>query len=108
MTTNEFEPASPPAEPPQETKDDEVNQESIWLRLVFMIVYAAIAWFVFGFTVLLAVLQFIVTALNKSSNDDLKSICRSTIMYLSDLLAYVAFLKDEKPFPLGQFPKKNG
>ncbi len=86
---------------PQETHD----QDNIWIRLLFMVGYGFLAWFVFGLTIFLAILQFIVMILNRELNEDLRKFSRNVVLYLADLLSYITFLKDDKPFPLGPFPK---
>lgn len=78
---------------------------NLWIRALFMLGYGILAWFVFSVVLFLAVVQFIVGLVNKSLNDDLRGIVRQLVMYLTDLLAYISFLKDEKPFPLGKLPK---
>ena len=64
-----------------------------------------VAWFVFWVAVLLAVLQFVATAIAGHANDELKGISRSVIQYLGQLVAYISMVSDERPFPLGSFPK---
>jgi len=74
-------------------------------RLLFSIGFAVVAWFVFWVAILLAVLQFVATAIAGHVNDELKGVSRSVIAYLAQLVSYVSFVSDERPFPLGSFPK---
>ncbi len=74
-------------------------------RLLYSIGFAVVAWFVFWVVVLLAVLQFVATAIAGHVNDELKGISRSVIQYLNQLVAYISVVSDERPFPLGSFPK---
>lgn len=74
-------------------------------RLLFSIGFAVVAWFVFWITILLAVLQFVVTAITGHVNEELKGISRSMIQYLDQLVSYISLARDERPFPLGSFPK---
>jgi len=76
-----------------------------WARLFYAVGYGIIAWFVFWFVVLLAVLQFVVTAVTGRVNDELKGFALNLVQYLWELLAFVAFIRDDKPFPFGPFPK---
>ena len=64
------------------------------------------AWFVFWIAILLALVQYVVVAINGQVNDELKHFSQNLIQYLWELLAFIAFLRDELPFPLGPFPKK--
>ena len=54
---------------------------------------------------LLAVIQFVVIAINGRGNDELKHFCLVLVQYLWELLAFITFVRDEHPFPLGPFPK---
>lgn len=74
-------------------------------RLLFSIGFAVVAWFVFWVVVLLAVLQFVATAIAGRVNGELKGISRSVILYLAQLISYISLVSDERPFPLGSFPK---
>jgi Domain of unknown function (DUF4389) len=74
-------------------------------RLVYAIGYGIIAWFVIHVVFLLAVIQFVVIAINGRGNDELKHFCLVLVQYLWELLAFITFVRDEQPFPLGPFPK---
>jgi hypothetical protein len=74
-------------------------------RLLYSIGFAVVAWFVFWVVILLAVLQFVATAIAGHVNEELKGISRSVIQYLGQLVAYISMVSDERPFPLGPFPK---
>jgi hypothetical protein len=74
-------------------------------RLLYSIGFAIVAWFVFWVAVLLAVLQFVATAASGRVNEELKGISQSVIQYLEQLVSYISLVKDDRPFPLGPFPK---
>jgi len=74
-------------------------------RLFYAIGYGIIAWFVIHVVFLLAVIQFAVIAINGRGNDELKHFCLVLVQYLWELLAFITFVRDEQPFPLGPFPK---
>lgn len=74
-------------------------------RLLLSVVFAIVAWFVFWVAVLLAILQFVATAIAGHVNSELKSISGNVILYLAQLVSYISFVGDERPFPLGPFPK---
>jgi hypothetical protein len=75
------------------------------VRLLYSLGFGIIAWFVFWITLLLALVQFVVVAINGKVNDELRNFTVSLIQYLWELLAYITFIRDEQPFPIGQFPK---
>ncbi|HSC18617.1 MAG TPA: DUF4389 domain-containing protein [Rhizomicrobium sp.] len=75
-------------------------------RLLYAIAYAIGAWFVFWLILLLGLLQFILLAVNSRLNDELRNFSANLVQYLWELLAYISFVRDEQPFPIGPFPHR--
>ena len=75
------------------------------VRLFYAIGYGFIAWFVIHIVFLLAAVQFVMIAINGRANDELKHFCLTLVQYLWELLAFIGFVRDEQPFPIGPFPK---
>ena len=76
-----------------------------FVRLLYAAAFAFLAWLVFWFVVILAALQFITRAVMGYSNEELRQFSRNLIAYMQELLGYVSFIRDERPFPFGPFPK---
>jgi len=76
------------------------------MRLLYAIGFAVVAWFVFWITMILALIQFVVVAINGKINEELKDFCLSLVQYMWELLAFITFVRDEQPFPIGPFPKR--
>lgn len=75
------------------------------VRLLYALGFAVIAWFVFWLIIILGALQFIVLLVNGRANHELKDFNFSLVQYLWELLAFIVFVRDEQPFPIGPFPK---
>jgi hypothetical protein len=75
------------------------------VRLLYAVGYAVIAWFVFWLILILGLFQFVVILLNGHSNSELKAFNFSLVQYLWELLAFITFVRDEQPFPIGPFPR---
>lgn len=75
-------------------------------RLLYSIAFAVVAWFVFWLTLLLGLVQFIMLAIAGRVNDELRRFCLNLVQYLWELLAYITFVRDEQPFPIGAFPHR--
>lgn len=75
------------------------------VRLLYAAGFALIAWFVFWAILILSLIQFVVLAINGHRNDELKEFTFSLVQYLWELLAFIVFVRDEQPFPIGPFPK---
>jgi len=77
-----------------------------WMRLLYAIGFAVVAWVMFWLIVLLlAPLQFITIAIAGKPNEELKHMSLRAMHYLVELLVFITGARDEKPFPLGPFPK---
>lgn len=77
------------------------------VRLLYAIAFGVVAWFVFWITLILALAQFVVVAVNGRENEELRTFTRNLIQYLWELLAFIGFVQDEQPFPIGPFPKQS-
>lgn len=73
-------------------------------RLLYAIGFGIIAWFVFWIAMIIGIVQFVMMAIQGRVNEELRSFSVHLIQYLWELVAYVTFVRDEKPFPVGPFP----
>lgn len=78
---------------------------AIWVRLLYMVAYGFLGWVTFWALVILSVIQFIVTVLNGTPNKDLKTFNANLATYLWQVMSFVTMGRDDKPFPLSDFPK---
>ncbi len=74
------------------------------VRLLYSIGYGFIAWLVIHIIFLLAVIQFVAYAINGRPSEELKSFCATLIQYELQLFAYITFVSDAQPFPVGPLP----
>lgn len=75
------------------------------VRLIYAFGYGLIAWFVLHIIFLLAFVQFVMIAINGRTHDEIKSFCATLLQYEWELIAFITFVRDEQPFPVGPFPK---
>jgi len=75
------------------------------VRLLYAIGFGIVAWFVFWLTVLIALVQFVLVAVNGRVNDELRNFTIALVQYLWELVAFITFVRDDQPFPIGPFPK---
>ncbi len=76
------------------------------VRLLYAIAYSIVAWFVFWITLLLALVQFIMLGISGCINEELRHFCVNMVQYLWELVAFITFVRDEQPFPIGRFPNR--
>ena len=76
------------------------------IRLFYALGYGFLAYFVLMLLFVLAVVQFVVLAINGRINEELRAFCLNLVQYLWELVAYITFVRDEQPFPIGHFPRQ--
>ncbi|MDE2133564.1 MAG: DUF4389 domain-containing protein [Alphaproteobacteria bacterium] len=77
------------------------------LRLLYAIGFAVAAWVVFWVVIVLAAVQFVLVGTSGKLNDEVKNLSLNLVQYLWELLAFITFIRDEQPFPIGPFPHSN-
>jgi len=85
--------------------EENVKQKSTWLRLFFMVVLAMIyglSRIVIGAVV---IIQFFYVLLTGETKDELKSFGHSLAIYSYEIIEFLTFNSDVKPFPFdGAWP----
>lgn len=76
----------------------------LWQRGCYMLGFCFLAYFTFWVLLIMAVIQLIVVAIDKKTSSDLKNFSRNLVQYLFELMAFIGFASDERPFPFGTFP----
>lgn len=76
------------------------------VRLLYAVGYGILAYFLLHVLFALALIQFIVVAINGHVNEELKRFSANLAQYMWDLVAYIVFARDEQPFPIGPFPRQ--
>jgi uncharacterized protein DUF4389 len=75
------------------------------VRLLYAALFAVVAWFVFWALLAVGAVQFFMVAISGRPNEELRNFALNLGEYLSELLAFITFGRDEQPFPVGPFPK---
>src|SRR5262245_58374735 len=78
-----------------------------WRRVLYMIGYGFIGYFVLMALFIVAVVQAIYTVLSGHRSDEIGSLARNLTVYLTEVMAFVSWASDEKPFPAGKFPDES-
>ena len=83
---------------------ENITRRSIWLRLVFMVVLSvafSVAEFV---TFAVVAFQFLSSLFTGQPNDRLTRFGRNLARYLQQIIVYMTFATEEKPFPFTPWP----
>lgn len=76
-----------------------------WLRLVFMLLFAAILQVASIAMWLLVIVQFIFSLITGEDNANLRKFGYSLSVYIFDTLKFLTYSSEEKPFPFADWPE---
>ena len=75
-----------------------------WLRGFFIVVFAVIFYFLVGIIWLLVIFQFLTTVITGKLNNQLEKFSGVLTDYALQILDYVTYQSDLKPFPFSPLP----
>jgi hypothetical protein len=81
---------------------------SFWLRLLFMVVYAVALWVVGIILTVICLLQTLIVLITGEVNNNLQRLGIHTAAYLNQIVRFMIFATEEKPFPFDAFPNGDG
>lgn len=81
-----------------------VKSNTTWTRLIYLILYGVIYWFANFVLFAISVVQFIKTLLSGEPFGQLQAFGSSFAEYNRQIVAYMSYHSDEKPFPVGPWP----
>jgi hypothetical protein len=96
-----------PADAKSEFRAVEGNLKSrdTWVRLVFMLIYSAVLSVTTIVATAIIVLGFLIVLVTGERNEQLKFAGNAVAEYVREILRYLTFNEDRKPFPFGaDFP----
>jgi hypothetical protein len=83
----------------EEQVKTQVKDKGTWLRLFFMVIFAVIFYAVFFVTCTVAFVQFSARLLSGKPLSSLAEFNATLADYARDLVAYLTYASDRKPFP---------
>jgi hypothetical protein len=87
----------------EETKENLKNTNT-WLRFVFMILFIIFFNFAEMLLMLIVAFQFIVSLIAGSPNERVKPFSRQLSRYIYEVLLFLSYNTEEKPFPFSDWP----
>ncbi len=85
---------------------ENVSRRSIWLRLLFMIVLGVAYRVAELITFAVVVFQFLSSLFTGQPNDRLARFGRNLARYFQQIIVYMTFATEEKPFPFAPWPNE--
>lgn len=88
------------------TSDVKTNVKNVdtWLRGLFIVVYAVISYVLFWIIWLVVIFQFIMKVLTANLNPNVMNFSGGLTRYAFQILEYVTFQSEERPWPIGPWP----
>lgn len=83
---------------------ENLKQPSQWFRVAFMVVFAVVLYVVALVLTLLTVAQIFFSLLTGSDNENLRALGKDLTTYVNQILAFLTYNSDSKPFPFTTYP----
>ena len=82
-----------------------VNNPELWLRGLFILIFGVILYFAVILVMFLVVFHFVSKLLMGYLNRQLADFSVGLTRYISQILGYITFQSDERPFPFNPWPE---
>ncbi|MCH8263906.1 MAG: DUF4389 domain-containing protein [Proteobacteria bacterium] len=85
---------------------DHLRQPAAWIRVVFMLAFAVFLYLVIAPVILvLMVVQALFAVITGEENENLRFLGSALTVYVSQILEFVTYNSETKPFPFSDFPR---
>ena len=85
---------------------DNLKQPSVWARIILMVVFAVVLYLVIPLVLLvLMIAQVLFVLITGESNANLRSLGAALSTYIFQIVQFMSYVTDVKPFPFSDFPK---
>jgi hypothetical protein len=86
----------------EEQIKSQVKDSGTWLRLFFMFLFMFIFYLIFVITGLVGIIQFVARIVSGKTLDSLGDFNRKLSSYAQEVVAYITYSSDKKPFPFSE------
>jgi len=84
---------------------DNVANVDVWLRGLFILIFGIIFYFLCGLILLVVVFQFLMRIITGSLNQNIYNLSESLCLYAFQILNYITFQSEQRPYPFSAWPK---
>lgn len=77
---------------------------SFWVRLLFMLGYALALWVVWIILIVICLVQTVIVLITGRANANLQGFGTQTAAYMHQIIRFMIFSTEERPFPFNEFP----
>ncbi|MFC1536299.1 DUF4389 domain-containing protein [Pseudomonadota bacterium] len=83
---------------------EHVKDSSVWVRLLFMVLFAVLYWVAEVVLAVVVLFQFLSVLFTGQKNEKVLSFGAQLSTYAYQIFRYLTYNSEEKPFPLGDWP----
>jgi len=83
---------------------ENVRNVDTWMRGLFILIFGVIFYFLIGIVWLLVIFQFITKVVTGNLNAQLEKFSGGLTQYALQILNYVTYQSEERPFPFSPLP----
>lgn len=76
----------------------------VWTRGLFILIYGVIFYFLFALIWLVVIFQFIMKLITSELNEQILDFSDSLSQYVTQILLYITFKSEQRPFPFSPWP----
>jgi hypothetical protein len=83
---------------------EHVKDSSVWVRLLFMLLFSALYWVAAMVLAVVVLFQFLSALFTGKKNSHVLALGAQLSTYAYQVFRYLTYNSEEKPFPLGDWP----
>lgn len=84
---------------------ENVRNVDTWMRGLFIVIFGVIFYFLIGIVWLLVIFQFITKVVTGNLNEQLEKFSGGLTQYALQILNYVTYQSETRPFPFSPLPE---
>ena len=85
---------------------ENIKKPSIWVNFFLKVIYLIFLNFIIPFLGFVTLLQLLFSLGSKKPNDNLISFSKKISIYIYQIINFVTYSSDERPWPFNAFPDK--
>ena len=85
---------------------ENIKEPSIWVNFFLKVIYLIFLNFIIPFLGFVTLLQLLFSLGSKKPNDNLISFSKKISIYIYQIINFVTYSSDERPWPFNAFPDK--
>lgn len=79
---------------------------TFWIRMLFMLIFALVLWALWLVVIVICVVQTVIVMITSEVNPQLQKLGGIAANYLGQIVSFMVFATEEKPFPFSPFPEQ--